>query len=337
MKFFFISLSILLSVIFGLYKSIYKPRPFLLKLFSALAVTASILIAVLPPVYYEIDTLYMLNKTGNFTTGDVAIENLDTYPNYYNESKQALEIFIYKDTLKLHFSKSPSKLHNSIINVSKNSNSELIVNSIKENNSFIYYPYIPALGNFVKMFGVHVPLAWVSVLGFLFTLIFSIKYLIKKEIIDDVIVRASAKLGTFFCIGATITGMIWAKETWGSYWNWDPRETSIFILLLVYFAYFILRSSIENETVKRNVSAAYAIIASVSMPFFIFVLPRISSGLHPGSADDSFGGPIISTGKSMLDSSLLFSFSSSMFAFSLAFFILLSVLVRKYLKEEESE
>ena len=212
---------------------------------------------------------------------------------------------------------------------------EIIISNIEANHSLIYFPYIPALGSMVKMFGIHVPLAWVSVLAFLFSLIFSIKYLIKSEPLDDIIAVSSAKWGLIFCILATITGMIWAKSSWGSYWNWDPRETSIFVLLLIYFAYFILRASVENKEIKSRLSAVYAILAGISMPFFIFVLPRITNGLHPGSAADTSGGPIISTGKSMLDSSLLYSFSVSIFAFSLLYFILLNMSVIKENKKTD--
>ncbi len=337
MKFFFISLAVLLSVVFGLYKSIYKPRPLLLKLFTGISIITALVIAVFPPIYYEVDTLFMLNRTNNFTSGAVAFASSANSPHFYDDKEKQVEFYFAKDTMSIQFDKLPAKLENKIVEIQKLSSGVLKAVSIQENDALFYLPYIPALGQYVRMFGIHVPLAWVAVLAYLFTLVFSIKFLVKKEVLDDIIVRASAMLGTLFCIAATVTGMLWAKESWGSYWSWDPRQTSIFVLLLIYFAYFILRASIENPESKRIVTAAYAVIASISMPFFIFVLPRISSGLHPGSADDTLGGPIISTGKSMLDSSLLFSFSASMFAFSLAFFLLLSHYVIKYLKKEKED
>jgi len=91
----------------------------------------------------------------------------------------------------------------------------------------------------------------------------------------------SAGLGLMFCILATVTGSIWAKFNWGSFWNWDPRETSIFILLLIYGAYFALRSSLSSDEVRARLSAVYSILAGLTAPFFIFVMPRIVSGLHP--------------------------------------------------------
>jgi heme exporter protein C len=68
---------------------------------------------------------------------------------------------------------------------------------------------------------------------------------------------------------------------WGSYWNWDPRETSIFFLLLVYAAYLALRSAIEQEERRARLSAIYSALAFVTVPFLMFVVPRIYFTLHP--------------------------------------------------------
>ncbi|HFE64134.1 MAG TPA: hypothetical protein ENK14_06935, partial [Caldithrix sp.] len=92
---------------------------------------------------------------------------------------------------------------------------------------------------------------------------------------------SSAQLGFIFSIVATVTGSIWAKMEWHSFWNWDPRETSILILLLIYAAYFSLRSAIENEEQRARLSAVYSIIAFVTVPFLVFVVPRVIDTLHP--------------------------------------------------------
>ena len=91
----------------------------------------------------------------------------------------------------------------------------------------------------------------------------------------------AARLGFIFCILATVTGSIFAKVTWGSFWNWDPRETSVFILLLIYAAYFSLRGAVEIEERKATLSAVYSIFAFVTVPFLIFVVPRMTPSLHP--------------------------------------------------------
>ncbi len=338
MKLLFISLAVLLSTLFGLYKSIYKPRPLLLKAFTGIVFVFAILLAVCPNIYYDMDSAYILRKTNLFTEGQIAIESIDKYNHYFDKHKQSLEIYFGKDTLHLKLNTEANNFNNTVLFAKSSPNkNEINISKIEDNHQMIYYPYIPALGSMVKMFGIHVPSAWVAVLAFLFSLIFSIKFLIKSEPIDDIIAYTSAQMGVGFCIFATITGMIWAKASWGSYWNWDPRETSIFVLLLIYFAYFILRASIDNSENKAKLSAVYSIIAGISMPFFVFVLPRITEGLHPGSAGDTGSGPVISSGKSMLDSSLLYSFSTSIFAFSLLFFLLLNYSVIREKKKREME
>ncbi|MBR9977219.1 MAG: cytochrome c biogenesis protein CcsA [Bacteroidetes bacterium] len=158
------------------------------------------------------------------------------------------------------------------------------------------FPFIPGLEERAKIIFFHVPMAWMTVIAFLVSMWYGIRYLRKKDMEDDYRSAASAGLGLLFCILATTTGSLWAKFNWGSFWNWDPRETSIFVLLLIYGAYFALRSAIEIEEKRATLSAVYSIIAAVTVPFFIFIMPRIMPGLHPGSADDANAGPVLSSG-----------------------------------------
>jgi heme exporter protein C len=165
---------------------------------------------------------------------------------------------------------------------------------IVENPSRWYeFPLIPGLEENAKIIFFHVPTAWIAVLAFLMSTIYGIKYLRKKNLDDDAKSYTAAQLGIIFCILATVTGAVWAKFAWGSFWNWDPRQTSIFALLLIYGAWFALRSSIEAEEKRATLSAVYSIIAFFTVPFFIFIMPRIMTGLHPGSADDTNAGPVI--------------------------------------------
>lgn len=155
------------------------------------------------------------------------------------------------------------------------------------------FPFIKGLEENAKIIFFHVPTAWLTVIAFLMTAIYSFKYLRNKNLDDDAKSYAAAQLGIIFCILATVTGAVWAKFAWGSFWSWDPRQTSIFALLLIYGAWFALRSSIESEDKRAALSSVYAIIAFVTVPFFIFIMPRIMTGLHPGSADDTNAGPVI--------------------------------------------
>ncbi len=157
-------------------------------------------------------------------------------------------------------------------------------------------PYIPGLEERARIIFFHVPMAWMTVIAFLVSMWYGIAYLRKHDLEDDMKSANAAGLGLLFCLLATITGSIWAKFNWGSFWNWDPRETSIFVLLLIYGAFFALRSAIEVEEKRARLSAVYTILAFVTVPFFIFIMPRILPGLHPGSADDTSSGPVMSAG-----------------------------------------
>ena len=127
----------------------------------------------------------------------------------------------------------------------------------------------------------HVPTAWVAILAFLVSCIASGMYLWRREPKYDFGAAVSAGLGLLYAVLATVTGAIFAKIMWGAYWNWDPRQTSITILLLIYAAYFALRSAVADPEKRATLSAVYSILAFVTVPFLMFIVPRIYFSLHP--------------------------------------------------------
>jgi len=167
----------------------------------------------------------------------------------------------------------------------------------------------------------HVPMSWIATLAFLLAAVHSGLYLKSRRIENDEAAAGAARLGLLFCTLATVTGSIFAKVMWNSYWNWDPRETSIFFLLLVYGAYLALRSAIDEEHKRARLSAVYSLIAFVSVPFLVFVVPRLYAGLHPD--------PIINkTGKVDMDPRITLCFLMMLVGFTFLFFWLLNVRVR---------
>ncbi len=179
------------------------------------------------------------------------------------------------------------------------------------------FPVIPGLEEKAKIIFFHVPTAWLTVIAFFMALIYSIRYLRKKNPDEDAKAYAAAQIGMIFCVLATITGSIWAKFSWGSFWHWDPRETSIFILLLIYGAFFALRSAIEQEDKRATLSSVYLIISFLTVPFFIFIMPRIMTGLHPGSADDTNSGPVVDF---KMNANMMLVFYLSLIAFTILYF-----------------
>ncbi|MFV9503004.1 MAG: cytochrome c biogenesis protein [Oscillochloridaceae bacterium umkhey_bin13] len=150
---------------------------------------------------------------------------------------------------------------------------------------FLVVPQYEGLGNAGRIIIMHVPTAWVSVLAFAISALFSGLYLWRRRPSDDDNALASAENGFLFTALATVTGMIFSQVVWGVYWNWDPRQTSIFVLLLIYAALFALRSAIEDVERRRQLSAVYSLFAFVTVPFLIFVAPRMAeSTLHPNCA-----------------------------------------------------
>lgn len=183
------------------------------------------------------------------------------------------------------------------------------------------FPVIPGLEEKARIMFFHVPTAWLSVLAFISSMIYAIRYLRKKDLDDDLKSASAAGLGFVFCVLATVTGAIWAKFSWGTYWNWDPRQTSIFVLLLIYGAYFALRSAVDVEEKRATLAAAYAIIAAVTMPFFMFVMPRILASLHPE--------PLLNTqGKVHMNSTMLTVFLASLAGFTGLYFWMWQLHVR---------
>lgn len=179
------------------------------------------------------------------------------------------------------------------------------------------FPFIPGLKENAKIIFFHVPTAWLSAVAFFMSTLYSFKYLKKKNLDDDAKSYAAAQLGIIFCILATVTGAVWAKFAWGSFWSWDPRQTSIFALLLIYGAWFALRSSIESEEKRATLSAVYSIIAFLTVPFFVFIMPRIMDGLHPGSLDDTNTGPVIDF---KMNANMQLIFFLSLIGFTILFF-----------------
>jgi len=187
-------------------------------------------------------------------------------------------------------------------------------------------PIIPALEDKARIIFFHVPMSWTTLVAFFASMAYGIMYLKTKKLDYDLRSVSAAGLGMMFCILATVTGSIWAKFNWGSFWNWDPRETSIFVLLLIYGAYFALRSAIDMEEKRATLSAVYAIIAGVTAPFFIFVMPRIMTGLHPGAKGDEGGSTPVA--QLHMPPNMRIVFFASIIGFTFLYFWMFNIKIR---------
>lgn len=144
-------------------------------------------------------------------------------------------------------------------------------------------PRLNILNETIRALYFHVPM-WFGMIGlFLLSIIHAIKYLRNPSIMADRKSVEYANVGLLFGILGICTGMLWATFTWGSPWHGDPKQNGAAIALLVYLAYFVLRASIENEEQRGRLSAVYNIFAFAAMIPLIFIIPRLTSSVHPGS------------------------------------------------------
>lgn len=337
MKFIVIIFSLVLGIIVGYIPHFKKGKNIKFKIGTIIFLGIAFFLTIFPPLASDLkDGVNLLkNKTEEniVVACKIKVADNDTIDN-----SDFLVLQDLKDTnysLTIYYEK--FQLKNFTINdiflleLIKEENKYYLKKAVEQNPSY-YFPYIPALGNYIRLMNFHVPMAWIAVLAFFLSMLYSIFYLRTKNFENDIIASSSAFWGVIFCILATISGMIWAKINWGAYWNWDPRQTSIFILLLIYFAYFSLRTAIENKEVKARLSAVYSILAFVTVPFLVFLLPRFAEGLHPGSGSDFNSGPLLSANEGMMNESLLWAFSASLFAITMLFFWLLGDRVKKKIK-----
>jgi len=125
-------------------------------------------------------------------------------------------------------------------------------------------------GNVQRIMYLHVPSVWVAYLAFVVVLVASIVYLARRSETADRLAHASAEVGVLFT-GLTIaTGSIWGKPTWGTWWTWDARLTSVSILFVMYLGYLLLRGMIEDRERGARFAAVLGIVAAFNIPLVHF-------------------------------------------------------------------
>lgn len=145
-------------------------------------------------------------------------------------------------------------------------------------------PRLDILNETIRNVYYHVPI-WFAMLFMMgVSLVQSLLSLSKNSLLHDTKAFNAALVGFFFSIPGLLTGCMWAKFTWGTWWTFqDPKLNGVAISILVYLAYFVLRASIDDESKRARISAVYNVFAFVMMNVFIMVLPRLTDSLHPGN------------------------------------------------------
>lgn len=131
-----------------------------------------------------------------------------------------------------------------------------------------------------RIFYIHMGCNFGALAGFLVSLIGSIVYLITRNMDWDRVTQASVEVGTLFGIGLTISGAIWARPTWNTYWTWDPRLTTATITILIYVAYLLFRNGIDNRRSRALFGNIYALFAFLTIPL-TYYSARWFRSIHP--------------------------------------------------------
>ena len=131
-----------------------------------------------------------------------------------------------------------------------------------------------------KIYYIHVPSAWVAFLAFFLVAVTSGLYLAIREERLDRIAESSAEVGVVFTTVVLITGPLWAKPIWGTYWTWDARLTSTLFLWFIYVAYVVLRGAIDDREMRARYSAVLGILGALLIPF-IHLSVYMFRTLHP--------------------------------------------------------
>ncbi len=169
-------------------------------------------------------------------------------------------------------------------------------------------------GETVKIMFIHVPSAWLGMMGYMMIAISSFGLLVFRHPLADVSSKAAAPIGAAFTLLALVTGSLWGKPMWGTYWVWDARLTSVLILFFLYLGLMALRSSLEDETLAAKQTAVLGLVGVVILPIIKFSVDWWNT-LHQPASVVKINGPAI-------HSSILVPLLVNAIGFSLLFFAL---------------
>jgi heme exporter protein C len=176
---------------------------------------------------------------------------------------------------------------------------------------FLYAPTERVQGNVQRIFYLHLPLAWIAYLSFFIVFVGSVLYLWRRADRWDHLAHAAAEVGVVFTTLVLITGSIWARPIWGTWWSWDARLTTTLVLWFIYVGYLMLRSYVVEERRAARYAAVLGIVGFLDVPI-IHQSVTWWRTLHPEPVVLAPGGPA-------MPPSMLLTFGLSMVAFTVFF------------------
>jgi len=179
--------------------------------------------------------------------------------------------------------------------------------------ALVYAPREVVMGDVQRIFYFHVATAWTGMLGYL--VITRIAYFRTHQMVWDVASLAGIEIGFVFTALTVISGSIWARPVWNTWWTWDPRLTTAFIMELIYAAYLLLRRGVEEPGQRAKYAAVYAIVGFITVPL-TFLSIRIFRTIHPVIIGTGLSS---GTGDFIMTPHMLQTFLTSLLAFTLLF------------------
>jgi heme exporter protein C len=178
---------------------------------------------------------------------------------------------------------------------------------------FLYAPREATMGDVQRIFYFHVASAWVGFFGFFVTFVSGVGYLVRRQRRFDIVALSSVEVGLVFITMTLITGSLWARPVWGTYWTWEPRLTISAVQWLLYAAYGMLRASVDDLEQRARFAAVYGSAAFVTVPLSWFAI-RWWRTIHP---------QIMAGGEMALTPRMLRTLFASIGAFTLLYAALL--------------
>jgi heme exporter protein C len=185
----------------------------------------------------------------------------------------------------------------------------------------IWSPQEKMMGNLIRIMYFHVASVWVAYMAFAVTLVAGLLYLVRPNIKLDELAGSSAEIGVLYTTVTLITGSIWAKPVWNTWWTWDPRLTTTLLLWLLYILYLLLRGLFTNVTYRARATSIVSILAFADIPVIHFAVEWRKS-IHPQVIDES---------GVFMPSTMIFTLIFTCVTFSILYLVLL------FLRYEQAE
>ena len=180
--------------------------------------------------------------------------------------------------------------------------------------ALLWAPTEATMGHVQRIFYFHVATAWVGFFAFFVTFVAGILYLWRGQVRWDALAASSEEVGFTFITLTIVSGSLWARPVWNTWWTWEPRLTTIFVLWLIYVAYLMLRQALDDPERRARISAVYGILGFVSVPL-TFMAIRWARSIHP---------VIVGSGGFALSDRMLTTLFVSLGAFTLLYASLLA-------------